>query len=148
MATILYRNAVLVVNGADFNGALHELGVEYSAEMLDETTFGDDTRIMKGGLYNGSISGKGFFDGAVGLDAVLFRGIGDASLITVNPAFQNGSVVEDTIIVIFPDAVTEGSLTTGRGYAMKGALETFNMGGSVGALLDITFGAQSRGIEA
>lgn len=148
MTTILYKNASLLVNGAELTGSLHELGIEYSAEMLDETTFGDDTRVHKGGLFNGSISGKGFFDGSVGSDAVLFKGIGDGSGLVANQAFQSSVVVEDTIVAIFPDGVTEGSTTTGRGFAMKGVLETFNMGGTVGALLDIAFGAQSRGIEA
>lgn len=148
MATILYRNAILLVNGQDFNGALHELAIEYGAEMLDETTFGDDTRVNRGGLYTGSMSGKGFFDGAVGIDVVLFRNLGDGTSVVANPAVAGTTVLEDVIIVVFPDGITEGSTTTGRGYALKGALDTFNLGGSVGALLDITFSAQSRGIEA
>lgn len=148
MATILYRNAQMLINGAEMTAALHELGVDYSAEMLDETTFGDDTRINKGGLFNGKLSGKGWFDGAVGLDAVLFSGIGDGATLVLNPAYQSGGVVQDTLLVVFPDGVTEGSLTTGRGYAMKAALDTFNVGGAVGALLDITFSAMSRGIGA
>lgn len=148
MATILYRNAQLLVNGADFAGALHELALDYSAEMLDETTFGDDTRVFKGGLFSGGMSGKAFFDGAVGADAVLFRGVGDGNSLTTNQAFMSGVLVEDTLLVLFPDGVTEGSLTTGRGFAMKGELEAFNIGGTVGALLDVSFSAQSRGIEA
>jgi hypothetical protein len=132
MSTILYRNAMLLLNGAELTGALHELAIEYAAEMLDETTFGDDTRISKAGLFTGKISGAGWFDGAVGVESVLFSVTG----------------VDDTIIAVFPDGVTEGSATTGRGFAMKGDLSTFNMGGSVGQLLDVKFEAASRGIEA
>ncbi len=132
MSTVVYRDAELLVGGVSLKAALHELGIEYAAEMLDETTFGDDTRINRGGLFTGGISGVGFFDGAVGTEAVLWPNTG----------------VDDTIFAVFPDGVTEGSLTTGRGYAMKGVLNEFDLGGQVGELLDISFAAQSRGIEA
>ncbi len=148
MATIVYRNATLIVNGADISGSLHELAVEFAAEILDETHFGDDTRRKKGGLLIGKISGKGRFDGAVGIDAVLFAGTGGGAALAVNPGYENGAIVEDTLLVLFPDGVTEGSQTTGIGFAMKGVLTTFDVGGAVGALLDITFAAESRGVAA
>lgn len=132
MSTVVYRSAELLVNGVALQGSLHDLTLDYAAEMLDETTFGDDTRINRGGLFMASISGAGYFDGAVGTEAILFP--------------QTG--VDDAIFAVFPDGVTEGSATTGRGYAMKGVLSEFSMGGAVGDLLDITFAAQSRGIEA
>src|SRR5690348_4320656 len=106
MATVLYRNAELIIGGVSLQAALHELTIDYSAEMLDETTFGDDTRINRGGLFSGQITGSGFFDGVVGTEVVLFP--------------QTGT--DDVIFTAFPDGVTEGSLTTGRGYAMKGVL--------------------------
>ena len=55
---------------------------------------------------------------------------------------------DDTVVAVFPDGVTEGSTTTGRGYAMRGNIDTFNLGGTVGTLLDVTFSVESRGIEA
>lgn len=148
MATIVYRNAMLLVNGAELTGALNELAIEYAAESLDETNFGDDTRVHKGGLLTGKMSGKGRFDGAVGIDAVLFAGTGGGGSLVVNPGYQNQAIVEDTLLLLFPDGVTEGSLTTGIGFAMKGVLGTFTVGGSAGSLLDITFAAESRGVAA
>lgn len=132
MSTVVFRNAELLIGGVALQAALHQLSVDLSAEMLDETTFGDDTRVFRGGLLVGSISGAGYFDGVVGTEAVLWP--------------QTGT--DDVIFVAFPDGVTEGSLTTGRGYAMRGVLSEFEMGGQVGDLLDITFAAQSRGVEA
>lgn len=132
MATIVFRDAELLIGGVSLKAALHDLTVDYSAEMLDETTMGDDTRVFRGGLFNGQISGAGYFDGVVGTEAVLWP--------------QTGT--DDVIFAVFPDGVTEGSLTTGRGFAMKGVLNEFNMGGQVGTLLDINFAAASRGIEA
>ena len=132
MSTIVYRSAKLLIEGTELTGALHDLSMEYSAEMLDETTFGDDTRIRKGGLKMGSISGAGYFDGAIGTEAVLFPNTG----------------TDDVILSIFPDTIVEGGLSSGRGYAMKGVLDKFDMGGKVGELLDIDWSCQSRGIEA
>lgn len=132
MSTVLYRNAIMLVNGTELTGALHELSVDYTAELLDETAFGDDTRIMKGGLLKGQISGKGFFDPAVGIEAILFPSTG----------------VDDVIFTVFPDGITEGSQVLGVGYAMKSSPSEFNIGAAVGQLLDITFSAASRGIAA
>lgn len=150
MATILYRNAQMLVNGAELTAALHDLSVDYMAEILDATPFGADTRVHKGGLYTGKIAGKGWFDGAVNTEPVLFLGVGSGAALasTQNPAYQSAVEIEDTIFAIFPDGVTEGSQTTGMGYALKGVLSTFNMGGADGTLLDCTFAAESRGIEA
>ena len=133
MATIVYKNAVVILNGLAMQGSLNELSVEYSAELLDETCFGDDTRVRKGGLFMASISGRGHFEGGTGeIEQVLFSNVG----------------LDDVIISVYPDAVTEGSITTGMGYAMKGMLETFTLGEAVGNLLAVTFAANSRGIAA
>ena len=133
MATILYRNCQMLVNGLELSAQLHELAVEYAAELLDATTFGADTRIRKGGLLTGRVAGKGFFQGGDGnIEQVLFSLAG----------------VDDTIVAVFPDGVTEGSNTTGAGYACKGVLGEFAIGGAVGTLLDVTFAAESRGIAA
>lgn len=132
MATVVYRNAKLLVNGADLSGRLNELGVEYSAEMLDETCFGADTRINKGGLFNAKISGSGLFDNAVGTETILFGNVG----------------VDDAVLSVFPDGITEGSLTTGSGFSMKGVVSQFNLGSEVGQLLGVDFEIESRGQNA
>lgn len=131
MATIVYYRARVFIGDADISASLNELTVEYSAEMLDETTFGDDTRVKKGGLKMAKMSGKGFFDnalGPLGAEAVLFG--------------NNGS--DDTVISLFPDSITEGSQS---GFAMKGVLSEFRLGeGGVGSVLGLSFSAESRGI--
>ena len=133
MATIVYRNAILLIDGSEITASLHDLGVEYSAELLDETAMGDDTRINKGGLKTASISGAGYSDpSATDIENVIFSRIG----------------TDDAIVAIFPDGITEGSAVLGMGYAMKGVLEEFALGTQVGQMLDITFAAASRGIEA
>lgn len=149
MATILFRNAFVLINGAELTAALHELNVEYGAEMLDATVFGLNTRTHKGGLLMGGISGKGFMESATDIERVLFQGLGGGASLTgaQNPAYQSGVIIEDSIITVYPDGITEGSLTTGMGFYMKGVLKTFNLGGAVGTLLTIDFAADTRGIE-
>jgi hypothetical protein len=148
VGTVVYRNAVLLLNGAELQGALHELAVEYSAEILDRTTFGADTRIKQGGLLVGKVSGKGYFDTSLGLEGILFPQMGGGLAVAANPAYQSGAVVEDTILLLFPDGVTENSLTTGRGYAMKSVLSSLSLGGLVGTELGVDFAAESRGVSA
>lgn len=133
MSTILYRNAVVLLNGLAMQGSLNELAVEYSAEMLDETCFGDDTRIHKGGLFMAKIAGKGFAE------------MGDN---LVEPVIFNDSGVDDEVIVVFPNGVVEGATVgDGIGYAMKGVASEYQLGGGVGALLPLSFGYEARGID-
>ncbi len=148
MAIILFRNAIVALNGAILTGSLHDLTLDYGAEVLDGTRMGDDTRRKVAGLFMGKIAGKGYFDGAVDFEPILFRGIGDASSLVLNPAYQSAVEIEDSLFVIFPDGLTEGATTTGMGYALKGVLTTFTLGGTVGTLLDIAFAAESRGVAA
>jgi hypothetical protein len=129
MSTILYRAAKLLIEGTEISASLNSLGVEYAAEMLDETCFGDDTRIFKGGLFHGKISADGFMDDATGIESLAFS--------------NNG--VDDVIVAVFPDDITEGALLAGSGFAMKGVLSEFNLSGKVGDLLKITLAAESRG---
>jgi len=130
MSTIIYRNAQLLVNGSELSGTLHDLGLEYTAETVDGTVMGNDTRVRKGALFTGKLSGKGYFDNAVAIEQIMFSDLG----------------VDDTIVTIFPDGVIEGSVTTGVGYAMKTVIDTFYVGGAVGALLQVNFSAVSRGV--
>lgn len=134
MATILYRNAILLIDGVDLSTQLTELGVVYKAEMLDETTMGDDTRVHKGGLKDASISGKGLME------------FGEAS--RIGDLLWTDVGTDDIIVAAFPDGITEGGQYVGSGYAMKGVVETMTFGGPVGAMLTVDFAVQGRGAEA
>jgi hypothetical protein len=148
MSTIVYRNAMMLLNGAELTGALHELAIEYAAEILDRTVMGMDTRAKQGGLFTGKASGKGYFDTTVGIEAVLFPQVGTDSNATSNRAYQSSAQLEDTLLLLFPDGVTEGSSAAGSGYAMKCQLSTLKLGGTVGTELNVEFAAESRGISA
>jgi hypothetical protein len=133
MATILYRNAVCVFDSADISASLNELGVEFSAEILDETCFGDDTRIHKAGLLMAKMAGKGFAE------------FGDN---LIEPVLFNDNGLDDVVVVVFPNGVVEGATVgDGIGYAMKGVASEYQIGGGVGALLPISFSFEGRGVD-
>lgn len=135
MATVVYKNAALMVGGSSLAASLNELGVEYGAEILDETAYGDDTRSHRGGLLTAKVMGKGFAESGAGLsETVLFA--------------DNGT--DDTVVAVFPNGVTEGVLPgagDGFGYAMKGVQSEFQLGGGVGDLLPLAFTYEARGID-
>jgi hypothetical protein len=132
MATIVYKNAKMFVDDTQIDSQLTELAVNYKAEMLDVTTFGNDYRIKAGGLKLADIQAKGFFDGSgvTQIDGLLFRDVG----------------VDDAIFTMFPDGIVEGSVSN-FGYAMKGVVESLSIGGAVGTMLPLSLSAQSRAIN-
>ena len=130
MATVHFRNAKILIDGSNLSASLNELSVEYAAEMLDETAFGDTTRINKGGLLTGRITGAGFAEfEANAIEDIVFGRVG----------------TDGTVIVVFPDGITEGT-TTNKGYGMLGVVEAFTLGGAVGALLPFTMACEGRGL--
>lgn len=143
MATIVYRNAKLFINDTQLDAFLTDLTVNSKAEMLDITTFGDDTRIKAGGLFVDDISGKGYLDNAAtpinDIDTVLWNmnGLDEGSATNGLP----------TVVTVFADGINEGTVTD-MGFATKGVVETFTLGGGVGIALPLSFAVQGRGVLA
>ena len=132
MPTVHFRNAKIFVGGYDISGDSSSVAVAYSAEMLDETAFGDTTRIHKGGLLDMQASIGGFWDALAGhVDAILWGIVG----------------TDDQIVTVFANGITEGT-STDKGFSCKGVLESYNLSGDVGALLAFDASIQARGIEA
>lgn len=119
-ATVVFKNAVLLVGGISLATQCKELNLPYSAEMLDRTAFGVNTRERRGGLFVVSLDAKGMLTLGTGLvEDILFGDVG----------------IHDLAVVVFPDGVTEGSQTA-RGYAFMGVCEHFELGKVVGGLLE------------
>ena len=128
MATVAYISARMLVDGAELSASLHDLTLNYTAEMLDNTAFGDTSRTFVGGLLNVSIDGEGFGDfGQESIEQILF----------------NRQGTSDVVVAVFPEAITEGSQS---GYAMLGVPSQFDLGGTIGDLCNITFSIQGRGL--
>lgn len=127
MATVVYRDAYVLLDGAALQGELNELTVEAGAESQDGTTMGQTTRIRKGGLLTARISGSGL--AALGTNAA-------EDMLTQR-------VASDVVLSVFANGITEGS-HTGAGFAMLGMIPEFSMGGAVGVLLPFSFAAEHR----
>ena len=132
MSTAHFRNAKIFVDGYEISGDSASVSVLITSEMLDETCFGDSTRSHKGGLENATVEASGHWDAAAGrVDRIMFSLVGS----------------DDKIVTVFADGITEGS-TTGKGFAMKGVLESYDLTGDVASLLDFSAVVNGRGIEA
>ena len=130
MATLHFRDARIFAGGYELSGDHNSVGVALAAEMLDETAFGDTTRIHKGGLTTADIEGGGHVDAAAGhVDRIAFDVVG----------------VDDTLITVFANGLTEGGQTD-MGFACKGVVETYDIQGDVGSLLAFSLAIKGRGI--
>lgn len=129
ITTIVYKNAVMLIEGRDISAELYQLMLDYKVEILDRTTFGNDTRIHVGGLYEAVLSAEGYADFAALAPDLMFTLLG----------------TDDSIITVFPNGVTVG---TACGYALKAVVSLDAMGGDVGSLETIKVEAQSRGVQA
>lgn len=128
MSTVVWRNAYLWINGVDYSSDIAELGLDYSAEMLDETAMGDDTRIMKGGLKNWSITAKAHQDfAAAHVGANLFALVGTTTCVELRPLNSCSTSINPSFTGI---AILENAPPAA---------------GGVGSLLDMSFSMQSAG---
>ena len=121
MATVHFRNAYIWVNGVDLSAHAAECTLNYSSETLDETAFGDVSRLFKGGLINWSLSIRFHQDfAASGPDATLFSLVGSTTCFELRP---------------------NNSCTTAGNPSYSGVAVLTNyppMGGAVGTLLDVS----------
>lgn len=128
MGSLIFKSAKILLKGFDLSGDHNDLSLNYSSEMQDATTFGDNTRVRKGGLKTADISSAGFWEGGKDkVDDALFNRIG----------------VDDELLTVFGDGINEGS-TCAPGFGMQVVTAEYNPGGSIGDLLPFRMTAQSR----
>lgn len=105
MATLVFKRAMLQIGTVNLSAFIRSLTLNYSAESLDETQHGDDTRIRKGGLKDWSVDvefTQDFVSG--GVDGTLFGILGCQSCVEIrpehicstgiNPRFQGTAMLE------------------------------------------------------
>jgi hypothetical protein len=99
-----FKNGHLTVNGTDLSTYVRSMELPISAEMLDDTTMGDDARVNEAGLLTWNVTAelKQVF---ASVDAVLHPLVGAAAFpviikpdgattSTSNPAFTGNAVIE------------------------------------------------------
>lgn len=128
MAQLILEDAFVSVDGNDISSSVKSVTVNYSAEMQDDTTMGDDTKSNKGGLKNWSAEVELLQDFAAGeLDSILFPLVGT------------------TVVVIFrPTSAAVGA--SNPNYTGNGTVESYPpLGGTVGDLASTTISIQPAG---
>lgn len=128
MATLHFRNAKVEIAGVDLSASFANVTINYASEMLDETAFGDSSRIRKGGLKVWSIDLTAHQDFvASNVDATVFALVGTTVCVEIRP--QN--ICTTAINPLFWGI---------------GIIEKYNpVGGEVGTLLDAPLTIQSAG---
>lgn len=128
MATVVYRNAYVWINGVDYSADIEQADLNYSSELLDETAMGDDTRIMKGGLKKWSLALTAHQDfSAAHVGAALFALVGTTTCIEVRPLNSCTTQINPS-------------------FSGIGILDGFPpMAGAVGSLLNTKFAIQNAG---
>ena len=126
MATQVLKDVKIYTGEFDLSGDHNRVALSYAAELLDDTTFGDDTRSRKGGLKTVGLSGEGFWSGGADLvDDALFAKIGIADVpITITPA---------------------GEVINTPAYLFRANHGSYEVGAEVGELLLFSVSAEGSG---
>ena len=129
---LLFRDARIFFAGYEPTTQFNQVALEFEAEALDETAFGDSTRKMRGGLKTARMSGGGYF--AAGSNQV-------------DPVFFESIDLSDAVVMVAADDITEGATSSGFVYGFKSNLMSYApMSQSVGELQGFTIMAEGRGI--
>lgn len=120
-------DARLFVAGHDLSGQMNALALDYSADMLDATTFGATTRINAAGIKSVRGQHEGLWDSstATAPDPVLFSRVGTA----------------DVPVVIAPVNGDAGAVA----YLLRAIYAEYTVGGAVGDLLSFSVSMEGAG---
>ena len=126
MATQVLSDARIYVGEHDLSGDHSAVSLDYSAEMLDDTVFGDTTRSKKGGLKVVGLSGEGLWSGGADLvDDALFANI----------------AVADVPVTVVPGGETLANAC----YLFRANSGSYEFGGAVGEMLRFSVSAEGSG---
>lgn len=130
MATQVWTNGYISINGADMSNHCRGITLNYASEMIEDTVFGAAARTKKPGYKNWSVTAILEQDFAANsVDATLFPLVGNAT------AFN---------VAVRPDAGNQSA--TNPTYFGNCVLESYQpLQGGVGELLQTTVTFQSAG---
>lgn len=124
MATLVLTNGKLWFGGQDFSGDHNQINLDYAAEMLDRTVFGDSTRRNHGGIKTVELSAGGLWDAAATSDP--------------DPVYFANIAVANTPLTVAAEGA-EGDI----GFSFLANLAQYAPGAAVGELFafEVTAGA-------
>lgn len=122
MAVLVFKDANVVINGVNLSDHVRNVSLSYSAELLDKTVMGNNSRAKIAGLKDSNVSIEFAHDFAAGeVDATLFGLVGSTDIqinlrptssgvSATNPTFKGQFVLET--YPIFSNTVGEFAVTT------------------------------------
>lgn len=127
MSSQVLTDAKVLVAGHDLSGQMNAVALEYAAEMKDATTFGQTTRINKGGLAAVTASMAGHWDSSAttAVDPVLFARVGTS----------------DVPATIVPQGFTIGNTA----YLFRAIAANYQLGDAVGEILPFSVEMEGAG---
>lgn len=125
MATMIYRNPMIVVGDIDASGDLSTAALEYAADDVDDTRFGMDTHIVAPDtLQTVSAQMSGRWEGGDGrIDQRMFDNLATEAPFSMSPSRGDGDVA----------------------YLMRSARLNYAPGASIGERLDFEASLNARG---
>lgn len=163
MGTLVLTDAKVLAGSYDFSGDHNQIGLDYGADSKDATTFGQGTRIHKGGLKVPAFSAGGFVDLADDdVDEQYFTSVGLAdvplsvmavgtegevafSLKSLLTQYQPGAEVGE-LLAFQITADPSGGAPLVRGTLMHGATRTATANGTARQLGAVAAGKKVYGI--
>lgn len=124
MSTQVLKGQTVYLDGFNLTGDMNAIAINYAADMVDETTFGDNTHILKGGLKATTLAHEGFWEGGADkVDDALFNRIG----------------VANKPMSIGVETGADGELA----YMLQAVLAEYNPQGSVGEMFAFSVTAEA-----
>lgn len=121
MTANVLKDATLFYGGYKLKGYMNSVALQFKADILDSSVFGDTAHVKSGGLKSAQISAKGFFDPSI--DKVMNGDMGAAGIITCTGT-----------------AGAEGDAA----YLVRDALSQYDFGGTIGQMLPFSLVAESN----
>lgn len=124
MSTLCLQNQKFYLDGYDLSGDMNAIAINFAADMVEETAFGDDTHIFKGGLKVATMALEGYVEGGTDkVDEIMF----------------NNMAVANKPISIGVETGADGELA----YILQSILADYSPGGSVGEMFAFSVTAET-----
>lgn len=124
MAKLTLVNQKIFLGEYEVTSVSNALSLDYSAEAVDCTTFGDDTRVRTGGLKDVTLTVEGYVDTALDVDAAMFNNVGGSDI---------------------PVGVLTGTTVGDVGYFFNSHRGSFTPGAAIGELYAFSVESMARG---
>lgn len=126
MSSLLLTDAKVYYGQFDISGDLNQVSIQFDANALDKTTFGQTTRINQGGMKTASVAVGGLMqEAADAIGKTIFDRVG----------------TNDVVMSVVPQGNTAGDVA----YFLKSLTSQFSPGGSVGELYAFNASATASG---